>query len=173
MQGGRPRRFRTRNENDDSERNARVAICGLLQSKRERQQSDEKNRNRVRDQICSKIISLERSRRCTNRRGNDSLDRERQRRAESGLHYNQGGNRGPVNLGHLHKPRHDDGRSRGDCCSNRVCDRRKVLFVPSPEFHGRNHLPCRFALARSQSFISKEVAGTNSYVAPKNPTLAQ
>ena len=32
---------------------------------------------------------------------------------------------------------------------------------------------CRFALARSQSFISKEVADTNSYVAPKNPTLAQ
>ena len=31
----------------------------------------------------------------------------------------------------------------------------------------------QFPLARSQSFISKEVADTNSYVAPKNPTVAQ
>src|SRR5438270_1068210 len=115
---------------------------------------------------------------------------------ESGLHYNQGGNRGPVNVGHLHKPRDDDGRSRSDCCSNRVCDRRKVLFVPSPEFHGRNHLCCRFALARSQSMpalslatcvssqtqpfritsaysIPKEVGHITSRGAAKNPKLAQ
>ena len=31
----------------------------------------------------------------------------------------------------------------------------------------------QFPLARSQSFISKEIPDTNSYVALKNPTLAQ
>jgi len=108
MQGDRPRRRGARNQNDDGESNARVAICGLFQAKRERQQSNEKNRNRVRDQIRSKVICLHRSNRRTHGGSSDSLDRERQRCAEGGLHHNQGRDRGPLGLGHLHEPRDDD-----------------------------------------------------------------
>ncbi len=42
---------------------------------------------------------------------------------------------GPVRLGHLHEPRDDHRYGRGNCCVNGVCDQRKVLLVPSPEFH--------------------------------------
>jgi len=39
--------------------------------------------------------------------GDNPLDRERQRRAESGLHHKQGRDRGPIGLGHLHEPRNN------------------------------------------------------------------
>lgn len=53
MQRDGPRRARARNENDDREGNAGVAIRSLLQTKRDRQQSDENDRNRERSQICA------------------------------------------------------------------------------------------------------------------------
>ena len=59
-------------------------------------------------------------------------NRERQRRAEGGLHDDQGRDRGPVRLGHLHQPRDNDRQSRGDCCASRVRNPRKILLVSSP-----------------------------------------
>ena len=51
------------------------------------------------------------------------------------LHHDQGRDRGPVGLGHLHEPRDYDRPCRSDGCANRVRNRRKVLLVPNPEFH--------------------------------------
>ena len=51
MQRDNPRRGRARDEDDDSKGDARVAIRGLLQTKRDRQQSDEHDRHSERNQI--------------------------------------------------------------------------------------------------------------------------
>ena len=64
-------------------------------------------------------------------------NRERQRRAEGGLHDDQGRDRGPVRLRHLHQPRDNNRQSRGDCCASRV----------------RN--PRRFFLSQAHSFIKE------------------
>jgi hypothetical protein len=53
-----PRRSRTRNQNDDSEGNAGVAIRRLLQTKRGREQSDENDRIRERNQIWAEKLAL-------------------------------------------------------------------------------------------------------------------
>src|SRR5436190_10796467 len=132
MQPDTPWQSRTRNENDDGESNARITIRSLLQAKRDRQQSDEKDRNRVRDQICSKIIRLERSNGC------------------------------PTAVATIRSTESVNVASRVDCITtkvaiaaqyasgictsraittdavaatavrNRVCHRRKILLVPSP-----------------------------------------
>jgi hypothetical protein len=62
-------------------------------------------------------------------------NRQRQCRAEGGLHDDQGRDRGPLRRWHLREARYQDRRGRGDGGANTVCDRRKVLLVPSPEFH--------------------------------------
>ena len=48
------RRSRTRNQNDDGERNAGVAIINLLQTKRNREQSDENDCDRESSEVCAK-----------------------------------------------------------------------------------------------------------------------
>jgi len=60
----------------------------FFQTKRDRQHSDENDRKREGDQISSEVICLKRSDRRTHGGGHDPLSRERQRRAERGLHYN-------------------------------------------------------------------------------------
>ena len=62
VQRDNPRRSRTRNQNDDSEGNVGVAIRRLLQTKRDREQSDENNRDCEGNEVRAKELCLERSR---------------------------------------------------------------------------------------------------------------
>jgi hypothetical protein len=41
----------------------------------------------------------------------------------------------------VHEPRDYDRHGRSDCCAKRVCDRRKILFLPRPEFHANMIFP--------------------------------
>ena len=137
MQGNDPSGICSRNQNDDSQRNAGIAISGLLQTKAIGEQADENDRDKKCDQIRSKVMRLERSDRRAQGRRDDALDGERQRRAETRLHHDQSGNCCPISLGHLHQSRDDYRQRRRGSRADRVRNRWKILFlpVPVPEFH--------------------------------------
>src|SRR5437868_4956460 len=129
------RRSRTRNQNDDGERNAGVAIINLLQTKRNREQSDENDCNRESSEVCAKKFAsstpTDAPTAVATIRSNESVSVA----PRVDCITTNVANRSPVGLGHLHDSRDQDGRRRSDCRANRVRNRRKVLFVPSPELH--------------------------------------
>jgi hypothetical protein len=100
--------FRARNQNDNRQRNANIAISGFLQMKAIGEQADENDREHERDKIRSKLMRLERSDRRAEGRRDDAFDGERQRSAETRLHYDQSRDCRPISFGHLRQARDND-----------------------------------------------------------------
>ena len=82
MRRSNPWRFRTRNENNDHQRDAGVAIPDLFQTKHKRYQPEKKHREREYEQVCAEAGRFDCPDRRSQRARDDPLDRQRNRRAQ-------------------------------------------------------------------------------------------
>src|SRR5437764_15333807 len=151
MQGNDPRGICPCNQNNDRQGDTGISISGLLQPKAKRKQADEKDREHEGGKICSEIICLERADRRAQGRSDYAFDGERQRSAETGLHYDQSRDCRPISFWHLYQARDDNGRGRREGRPNGVSNRREILFLPAPEFHAWHDLAPEPVLARSRA----------------------